>query len=189
MGITKLLECGCDKIYGNTKIGLPYVVALWHDCMSQPHISLQLQMLSGYESYERGLHLGLLTDELEFVVTLPMSPYQAWSDFAFNTFILTEQKVSEKENDYLLILLKHHPKCTVHMVAVSKIKGCKKMDGFFYKQHIHLPCKVMHSVATANDDMLFFWKKFVEYPDGSVFLHVGLVAESQRTTTLANEPR
>ena len=54
------------------------------------------------------------------------------------------------------------------------------VPGFFYEQRIRLPRKVQHSFAAKNDgDDMFTGKKFIEYPDGSVFLHVELIGESK----------
>ena len=170
-----------EKISGNTKIGLPFLLDLWRDCMSRARISVQVQMLSGEDTYKKAF-VRVSTDGRELVLTLPMSPYLARSDFAFNSFLLAEQKkqLSETEMKYLVVLLKHHPKCTARMVAVAKVKGRSNMDGFFYEQRIPLPRKVQHEYASTKDgDDLFFGKKFIKYPDGSVFLHVELIAETK----------
>lgn len=166
-----------EKIHGNTKIGLPYLLDLWRDCFGRARISLQVQLLSGRDAYKK-VFGRVSTDGKEYVLTLPMSPYMARSDLAFNSFVLTEKQVAEAESKYLLVLLKHHPKCAARMVAVSKVKGRSYTDGFFYEQRIKLPRKVQHNFAKTTDgDELFFGKKFIEYPDGSVFLHVELLGE------------
>ena len=52
------------------------------------------------------------------------------------------------------------------------------MQGFFYKQRIPLPCKVKHEYATSMDgDDLFHGTTFVEYLDGSQFLHIELISK------------
>ena len=77
------------------------------------------------------------------------------------------------------ILLKHHPKSAARMVAASKTKGCSNTEGHFYDQRIPLPRKCQHNLAACADgDELFHSKKFVEYPDGSIFLHMELLCES-----------
>jgi len=168
------------KISGNTKLGLPYLLDLWRDCISHPRISVQVQMLSGEDIYMK-VFVRVSTDGKELVLTLPMSPYLARSDFAFNSFLLAEQRkaqICQTEEKYLLVLLKHHPKCAARMVAASKVKGRSNTEGFFYEQRIPLPRKVQHEFASSKDgDDLFVGKKFVKYPDGSVFLHVELIAE------------
>jgi len=171
--IVKLIEL----IHGNTKIGLPFILDLWRDCMSHARISVQVQMLSGKDAYKK-VFVRISTDGTELVLTLPMSPHMSRSDFAFNSFVLADRKLDQKEQHHLQILLKHHPKCTAHMVAVSKVKGRSNTDGFFCEQRIRLPRKVQHKFASTMDgDDLFADKKFVEYPDGSVFLHCELIAE------------
>lgn len=167
-----------ERIHGNTKIGLPYLLDLWRDCCSHARISVQVQLLSGRDAYKK-VFVRVSTDCKELVLTLPMSPYMSRSDLAFNTFLLAENNsISDTEKHYLKILLKHHPKAASRMVAVSKVKGRSYTDGFFYEQRIKLPRKVQHEFATQQSgDDLFTGKKFIEYPDGSVFLHVELVAE------------
>ena len=169
-----------EKIHGNTKIGLPFLLDCWRDCFGHARTSVQVQTLSGRDAYKK-IFVRVSTDSKELVLTLPMSPYMSRSDFAFNTFLLAEHdaKMSETDRHYMMLLLKHHPKCAARMVAVAKIKGRSYTDGFFYEQRIRLPRKVQHKFATCQSgDDLFTGKKFVEYPDGSVFLHVELIAEA-----------
>ena len=121
-------------------------------------------MLSVEDMYKKAF-VQVSTDGRELVLTLPMSPYLAHSDFVFNSFLLAEQKkqLSETEMKYLVVMLKHHPKCTACMVAVAKVNGQSNMGGFFYEQCIPLPCKVQHEYASTKDgDNLFFGKKFIK---------------------------
>lgn len=167
------------KIYGNTKIGLPYVLDVWRDSRGALRISLQIMMLSGKDLYKR-VFVRVSTAQKEVVLTLPMSPYLRRSDFAFDTFLLASTNISPFDKHCVRAVLKHHPKTAARMVGVSKIKGRSNTDGFFYEQRIALPRKVAHDPATASDgDELFFGKKFVEYPDQSVFLHLELVCEKK----------
>ena len=111
---------------------------------------------------------------------IPMSPYMARSDFAYETFLIDAAKLSEQDQHCMRVLLQHHPKVAGHMVAVSKVKGRSNTDGFFYEQRISLPRKVRHQFAAASDgDEIFYGKKFVEYPDGSVFLHLELLCKQK----------
>jgi len=168
-----------EKISGNTKLGLPFLLDFWRDCMSHARISVQVQMLSGKDACKK-VFVRISADGNELVLTLPMSPHLSRSDFAFNSFVLADRKVSAAEQHFLTVLLKHHPKCTARMVAVSKVKGRSNTDGFCCEQRITLPRKVQHKFASVNDgDDLFVDKKFVEYPDGSVFLHCELIAEAK----------
>lgn len=145
--------------------------------MGRARISVQVQLLSGHSAYKK-VFVRVSTDGKELVLTLPMSPYMSRTDLAFDSFVLAETQVPETELKYLKVLLKHHPKCAARMVAVSKVKGRSFTDGFFYEQRIRLPRKVQHTVASTTDgDELFFGKKFIQYPDGSVHLHVELIGE------------
>ena len=80
----------------------------------------------------------------------------------------------------LTLVLKHHSKSSARMQAVSKVKGRSSTDGFYYEQRIPLPRKVNRQWAKQTDgDEFFFGRKFVQYPDGSVFLHLELQAEKK----------
>jgi hypothetical protein len=164
-------------IHGNTTLGLPYMLELWRDSFGKSRVSVQSQLLSGNNAYKQTF-ARVSTSGKELVVTMPMSPYLARSDYAFNTFLLKADGLSEVDKKHMLIRLKHHPKCAGRMVAASKVKGRSITQGFFYEQHIPLPRKVKHEYATPMDgDDLFHGKTFVEYPDGSTFMHVELVGE------------
>ena len=165
------------SIHGNTALGLPYMLELWRDSFGKSRVSIQVQLLSGRNAYKQTF-ARVSTNGKFFVVTMPMSPYLARSDYAFNTFLLKADGLSEMDKKHLLIRLKHHPKCAGRMVATSKVKGRSNTQGFFYEQRIPLPRKVKHEYATPMDgDDLFHGKTFVEYPDGSQFMHVELVSE------------
>jgi hypothetical protein len=171
-------ECH-DKttIHGNTALGLPYMLELWRDSFGKSRVSIQAQLLSGRNAYKQTF-ARVSTNGKCLVVTMPMSPYLARSDYAFNTFLLKADGLSEMDKKHLLIRLKHHPKCAGRMVATSKVKGRSNTQGFFYEQRIPLPRKVKHEYATRMDgDDLFHGKTFVEYPDGSQFMHIELISE------------
>jgi len=166
------------KIYGNTEIGLPFILDLWRDCLGKARVSAQVHLLSGKDQYLKVL-IRVSTDQKDLVLTLPMSPYMSRSDFAFNTFLLASSSLTETDLHYMKILLKHHPKIASRMVAVSKIKGRSSTEGFFYEQRIRLPRTCNYKFASKEGCDMFHGKKFVEYPDGSVFLHVELLAETK----------
>lgn len=109
-----------------------------------------------------------------------MSKYLSRSDFAFETFLLADPKLSEHDKHCLHVLFKHHPKTAARIVAVSKTKGRSNTEGRFYLQQIRLPCKCQHEFAAITDgDELFHGKKFIEYPDGTIFLQLELLCESR----------
>ena len=60
-----------QKIHGNTKIGLPFILDLWHDCCGHARISIQVHMLSGRGMYKK-VFIRVSTDGKELVLTLPM---------------------------------------------------------------------------------------------------------------------
>ena len=47
-----------------------------------------------------------------------------------------------------------------------------------YKQRISLGHKVNHLFPTDHSNLLFYGKKFIQYPDKSIHLHLELVCES-----------
>jgi hypothetical protein len=65
------------------------------------------------------------------------------------------------------------------MVSISKIKGRTSADDFLYEQQICLPCACKHNFAGISDgNEFFFGKKFIQYPDGSVHLHIEILCET-----------
>ena len=167
-------------IAGNTTTGLPFIIDLWRDRLSRSRMSVQVHLLSGNDSHTTTF-ARVSTDQSELVIMTKMNPFMSRSDFAFNTFVLKEHHVSQEAKQYLLETLKIHPKSTGRMVSVSKVKGRSIVGGsggFFYEQRIRLPRKAEHAFATMQDgDDFFYGRKFVQYPDGSVHLHVELLAE------------
>jgi hypothetical protein len=141
-----------------------------------------VQLLSGNDHYKQ-VFVRVSLDGKELVLTLPMSPYIGCSDFAFETFLLVELALSELDKKYMHIVLKSHPKTAAWMVAIAKVKGRSVTDAFVYEQRIPLPRKCEHEYASdasdTDSDCLFHGKKFVQYPDGTVFLHVELVCETR----------
>eukprot|EP00957_Ditylum_brightwellii_P024191 1824137-Ditylum_brightwellii.AAC.1 len=52
------------------------------------------------------------------------------------------------------------------------------MTGFTYMQHICFPKKVKHQfVARGDGDDIFWEHKFLQYNNGSIFLHVEFLAD------------
>ena len=165
------------RIYGNTTIGLPYILDIWRDSKNNLRFSLQIQMLSGKEEYKNVI-ARVSTSQHEVVLYIPMSEYMSRSDFAFHTFLLDDKKLTDTEVQCLILVLKHHSKSSARMLAVSKIKGRSSTDGFYYEQRIPLPRKANHQFAVQTDgDEFFFGRKFVLYPNGEVFMHLELLAD------------
>ena len=136
-----------DRIYGNTKISLPYILDMWCNTCSGQCISVQVQLLTGKDAYWQAF-ARVSTDQNELVLTMPMSKNLICSDFAFDTFLLADPQLSENDKHYMRILLKHHPKSAARMVAASKTKGRSNTEGHFYEQRIPLPRKCQHMQYT-----------------------------------------
>jgi len=166
-------------LHGNTAIGLPFLIVQWRDSKNHARLSLQLQLLSGDDIWKQVI-TRVSTDKESLIAYFPMSPFMARSDFACRTFLLDEKKLTDVEKDCLLLVLETHSKSTAHMRAVAKVKGRSSTEGFCHEQRIALPRKVQHQFAAqADGDKFFFGRKVVQYPDGSRFLHLELIAEDQ----------
>jgi hypothetical protein len=108
-----------------------------------------------------------------------MSPFMARAENAFACSFLDGQNLSESEKACMNVIMKHHGKTVSQMVSVSKITERKSSKSFMYEQRISLPRPCNHNFAGSTDgDKFFHGKKFVQYPDGSVHLHVELLCES-----------
>ena len=164
-------------IHGNTKAGMPYIMDIWTDCKNQGRISIQVHLLSG-ELFYKSVFVRISQNKRFLVLTFPMSPYMARSDFAFETFVIDEMQLSEQDKVAMKVVLKHHSKTAARMESVSKIVSRSNTSGFFYEQRIPLPKAVKHEFAGADGDQFFKGKRFIQYPDGSVQLHVELLVET-----------
>jgi len=134
-----------------------------------------LAVLSGQDVHKKTF-VRVSTDRQDLVVLSEVSPYLLNSGLAFETFILDEHKLSDMEKKYALLVLKHHPKKPARLVAASKAFGRSDTTGKFHEQRIRLPRECLQEFAKASDgDEFFYGKKFVQYPDGSVHLHIELL--------------
>jgi hypothetical protein len=106
-----------------------------------------------------------------------MNKYMARADFAFRTFFLDAKQVSETDEKTFLFVMENHPKITARMQTVSKIVSRVSVEIFYYEQRIPLPKQCMHQRAGKEDgDEVFYGKHFLKYPDGSIHMHVELLA-------------
>lgn len=168
-----------QRIHGNTQAGLPFLLDMWRDSAGRPRISVQVHLLSGRGAHKKVL-VRISTDGKELVLSLPMSEYMSRSDFAFRTFLIDKESMSETELYYVSYILKLHPKTAARIVSASKIKGRSITNGFYYEQRIRLPRSVKREFAKQNDgDKMFHGKKFIQYPDGSVHLHCELIGDTK----------
>ena len=86
-----------DRIHGNTKISLPYILDMWCNTRSRQCISVQVQLLTGKDAY-RQVFARVSTDQNELVLTMPMSKYLIRSNFAFDTFPLADPSFLKMTN-------------------------------------------------------------------------------------------
>lgn len=160
-------------------MGCPFVIDKWHDALPQGRISVLVQLASGNDVHKK-IDVRVSTDQLSLVVNMPMSPFLARPEFAFNSYLIGEwPSTLGVESQQGAAILNSHPKIIARKLAVAKIREreASKKD-FFYEQRIPLPRKCYHKFADNAGDVFFYGKKFIKYPDGSVHLHVELVAVS-----------
>jgi hypothetical protein len=136
-------------------------------------------MLSGADFYKE-VGVRVSTNKMELVLTFPMSSFMSRAENAFSScFLDGRQFNNEHEKSCMKVIMKHHGKTVSRMVSISKIKGRSSADDFLYEQRIHLPRACKHNIAGISDgDEFFFGKKFIQYPDGSVHLHIELLCET-----------
>ena len=162
-------------IHGNTKTGLPFMVDTWHDSKGQYRTSIQIHLLSGVDFY-KSIHSRLSTSKKEFIVFFPISKYMSRGDFAFQTFFLDGKQLTETEKKSILCTMKTHSKSSSRIKTVSRVVERTKVADFYYEQRIPLPKQCMHQLAEEGvGDDYFFGKRFVQYPDGSIHMHVELL--------------
>eukprot|EP00957_Ditylum_brightwellii_P196008 14934477-Ditylum_brightwellii.AAC.1 len=77
-------------------------------------------------------------------------------------------------------VLKRHTNTVAWMSSVSKVKGHTTMHTHDYIQRIAFPWKVKFQWAKKNNsDEIFHGKQFMCYPDGTIFLHVEMLVNTQ----------
>jgi hypothetical protein len=163
------------SIQGTTPSRLRYQLDYWQDSLGRALISSQFHLLSGMDTYKKTF-VHLSTDQQHLVLISEVNQFLVNGGLAFETFLLDDMALSDQDKHYLQVILKHHPKKAARLVAVSKTWGCSNTAGKFYEQRIKLTRKCLHEFAKLEDgDEFFHGKKFVQYLDGSVHLHVELL--------------
>lgn len=166
-----------ETIYGTTSMGCPYVIDKWHDARPQGRVSVQVQLVSGNNVFSK-TSVRVSTDQMSLIVSMPMSPYLARPDYAFNSYLVGEWPNTLGVGQAIMTL-NTHPKIIARKLSVSKIREREPTKKeVIYEQRIPLPRKCHHQFADDKADMYFHGKKFVKYPDGSVHLHVELLSVS-----------
>jgi hypothetical protein len=165
------------SIQGTTSFGLPYQLDYWSNSFGCARISTEFHLLSSHDTYKKTF-VRLSMDQQHLVLISKVNQCLVNGSSAFEMFLLDERALNENKKVYLRVILKHHPKRAAHLVAVSNTWGQSNMSGKFYEHHIKLPRKCLHDFAKAEDgDQFFHDKKFVQYPNGSVHLHVELLSK------------
>lgn len=177
-------------IFGSTDMGCPYIIDKWYDTILQCRISVQIQLLSGIDVHKM-VGVRVSSDQWSLVLSMRMSPYFARPEFAFNSYLIPARPPSSsgEEPQHMAMLLNNHPKFIARKLSVAKIrdKG-DSMKDVFYEQRIPLPRKCHHKFAEKVGDMFFSGEKFIKYADGSVHLHVELVAVSSNPSKASKQP-
>ena len=166
-----------ETIYGTTSMGCPYVIDKWHDARPQGRVSVQVQLVSGNDVFSKTA-VRVSTDQMSLVLSMPMSPFLSRPDYAFNSYLIGEWPNTLGVGQTIMTL-NTHPKAIARKISVAKIREREPTKKeVFYEQRIPLPRKCHHQFADNAADMFFHGKKFIKYSDGSVHLHVELLAVS-----------
>eukprot|EP00957_Ditylum_brightwellii_P098103 7474216-Ditylum_brightwellii.AAC.1 len=67
------------------------------------------------------------TDQDELIIIIPMFPFLAQCDCAFDMLVKDLKSFDPNMRPYIMTILKYHPRCAAHMVLASKVKGPKAM--------------------------------------------------------------
>ena len=120
------------------------------------------------------------TDKMSIVLQTPMSSYATETKNAFNLYLLD----NDGSNDALEYILDFHPKVIArkHSVAKLRKRDCDNTD-IVLMQRIPLPYPCKHTFSTEDDDPIFFGSKYIEYEDGSTWLHLDLLADTKDAYT------
>lgn len=156
---------------------LPYIVDYWFDMRPQERASIQVQMLAMNEEMITRVLYRVSTQQNELVVVLPVSQHFGEGPLAFNTHILADLPPDEEARQSML--LQWHPKTTSRRLYLAELK--KKSPSANTCMEFRIPLRRKFGLdfaSVAHHDPYFYGCKFIGYPDGSVFLHIELVADT-----------
>ena len=114
------------------------------------------------------------TDQRYLVMNYESSEYVTNPEHAFNSFLISPD---DKLKDVKHTILTLHPKTIARKKTVAKLRGRDETKALWQETRIPLPFICRHTFADQKDDPLFYGKQFVQYNDGSVWLHAELVAD------------
>lgn len=162
--------------HGTKLITLPYIVDVWLGNNAQKHVSIQMQLLTGDSSK---VTARVSSDQKALVIEFPMTKYLSSSSYAFVPYVIAQEqhKKDEKAKEHCKVALNVHPKTFARQKSVSIINNRNPSKVIMYEQRIPLPFACLHDFSTTVQDQYFHGETKVHYGDGSVHLHVELVAD------------
>jgi hypothetical protein len=156
---------------------LPFIIDYWHDGRPQERASIQVQILSMNEEMMSRMSYRVSTAQNELVMMMPVSEHFGLGPLAFNNYVLADLDVHESKKHAQI--LNYHPKVTARRLLLAKLKEKSPAANTIMEFRIPLRRKFSLDFASvAHNDPYFYGSKFVGYPDGSVFLHIELVADT-----------
>jgi hypothetical protein len=159
---------------------LPYIIDYWHDLRPQERASVQIQMLSMKDLIQRVTYR-VSTAKNELVIVMPVSQYFGEPTDAFNHYVLGD--IGDADAEKQRGLLVWHPKSNARRLHLAELRKRSPSVNTTMEFRIPLRRKFSLDFATvANNDPYFYGAKFVHYPDGSLFLHCELVADTVEGT-------
>ena len=167
-------------IRGTTDIGLPYVMDLWENKTPQNAIGLQVWMMSGSD-VTMNTTVRVSTDKKHLIIETPLSSYATEPSHAFHSYLIDDEGRNSTDEEALMrAVLDIHPKTIARKHTIKKLRKHECGNkAIMLKQRIPLPFQVKHLFSTKESDSIFYGKKYVQYYDGSVWLHVELLQDKQ----------
>jgi len=163
-----LKERGTTKTVGRSDLGLDYSVDTWKDGTPNDRCSIQVHMPSGHNLH-RKTTVRVSTALNELIIRIPKSANLI--DTTLGILCNLEPQVAS--------MLTYHPKVIARKASIAKLRGRDPEHAPLYLTHrIALPFKCRPKITDDTDgDRFFSGKKFVEYSDGELHLHVELIAD------------
>jgi hypothetical protein len=121
------------------------------------------------------------TAKNELVIVMPVSQYFGEPTDAFNHYVLGD--IGDADAEKQRGLLVWHPKSNARRLHLAELRKRSPSVNTTMEFRIPLRRKFSLDFATvANNDPYFYGAKFVHYPDGSLFLHCELIADTVEGT-------
>jgi len=160
---------------------LPYIIDYWYDRSPNQRASIQIQLLSFSDKMLERVSYRVSTNQDEFVVVMPCSPFMGEPSTAFSKYILED--LGDDAKKITKPILDWHPKANARRLMLSKLKTKSSSANRSMEFRIKLKFKCSLQFATVDhDDPYFYGHKIIHYPDESKQLHKELVGDENCAT-------